>query len=182
MPDWYQHCGGEDESPDFGDLHDLVIESFDRLASSIPGQLFLSLFAPYIQNWSRDADWKKRHAVLSVMGQMAEGCANEISDSVMPLLEICTQGLTDPHVRVRWAACQATGLVADEVGAAIPKEHRDQILSTLMQTSVIDDPGAVAVQEHALRCLTNVIQSSNVSLKGPILDAIVKCARPLRMA
>lgn len=168
------HCGGKEASLDFGEIHDLVTESFDRLASSLPGTIFLPLFSPYAQQWSKDGDWKKRHAVLSVIGQMAEGCSSEISESVMPLLEICTQGLRDPHVRVRWAACQALGLVADELAGFLSKDQRNQLILQLMQASVIDDPAAVAVQGHALRCVCNVVETSHASLKGPVLDEMVK--------
>ena len=111
--------------------------------------------------------------MLSVIGQMAEGCSEEISSSVTQLLDICMQGLSDPHVRVRWAACQATGLIADEVGSLIQKERREHLIAQLIQASVIDDAAASAVQQHALHCLINVVQNSDYELRGATLDNVV---------
>jgi len=171
--DWFMRCHEED-APDFGDLHDLAIESFDRLASTVPSQSFIQIFGPYAQQWARDPDWKKRHAVLSVIGQMAEGCSAEISGSISELLQVCIQGLSDQHVRVRWAACQAIGLVADEVGERVPKELRTEVITKIMNASVIDDPGSATVQQHGLRCLINIIQQDNQPPPEKILDEVMK--------
>lgn len=155
-------------------MHNLVIESFDRLASGIPSSVFLTLFSPFAQQWSKDGDWKKRHAVLSVIGQMAEGCSSEIVQSAQSFLEICDQGLKDPHVRVRWAACQALGLVADELNENLTKDQKNHLVCQLLQTSVIDDPGAVAVHEHALLCACNVLGASDDALNPNIFDDLIR--------
>ena len=163
-----------DGSPSFGELYDLATESIDRLATSLPANVFLPLISPYAQQWARDPDWKKRHAILTMIGQMAEGCASDLFGSLMSLLEICTNGLQDPHIRVRWAACQAIGLVADEVGSSISVSHRNQIIRQLMKTSIIDDPAAVTVQAHGLNCLFNLLQSSEHPLNGPVLEEMIQ--------
>ena len=163
-----------DESPSFGELYDLATASIDRLATNLPANVFLPLVFPYAQQWSRDPDWKKRHAILTVIGQMAEGCATDLSDSVMHFLEFCTNGLQDPHVRVRWAACQAIGLVADEVGSSISMSHRNQIIRQLMKASIMDDSTAISVHEHGLSCVVNLLHNTEHPLKGPVLEETIK--------
>eukprot|EP00210_Caulerpa_lentillifera_P007348 g7024.t1 len=174
VSDWYVRTGGNQESPDFGDIHDLGVASVDRLASAIPGRIFLELFEPYLEHWSADQDWKKRHGVLTVLGQMAEGCSNEITDKLLVLLELCSTGLVDSSLRVRWAACQALGLISDEVGGLFERVHRDEMISRLIQSAIVQDLAAASVHEHALRCLLNLLQSSEHPLNGTMLDQVIK--------
>lgn len=54
-----------------------------------------------LPSWLSDADWRKRHAALICLAQIAEGCARVMSEQVEGLVTMCLQGLRDPHVKVR---------------------------------------------------------------------------------
>ena len=136
--------------------------------------MFLSLFSPYAQQWSGAEDWKKRHAVLSVIGQMADPNSSAISEAATPLLDVCVKGLKDQHVRVRWAACQAIGLLANEMKGSLSKPQREQLIIQLMQAPIINDPSAAAVQAEALGSVCSIVSTSARPLKEQLLAATVK--------
>lgn len=54
-----------------------------------------------LPTWLADADWRKRHAVLICLAQIAEGCAKLMLEQVEPLVQMCLAGLQDPHPKVR---------------------------------------------------------------------------------
>lgn len=58
--------------------------------------------------WLSDADWRKRHAALICLAQIAEGCARVMGDQVEGLVTMCLQGLRDPHPKVSGHTTQIT--------------------------------------------------------------------------
>jgi hypothetical protein len=62
-----------------------------------------------LPSWLSDSDWRKRHAALICLAQIAEGCARVMSEQVEGLVTMCLQGLRDPHAKVRLGAGMLTG-------------------------------------------------------------------------
>lgn len=50
--------------------------------------------------WLGDADWRKRHAALICLAQIAEGCERLMQQQVEPLVAMCLTGLRDTHPKV----------------------------------------------------------------------------------
>jgi hypothetical protein len=51
--------------------------------------------------WLADADWRKRHAALICLAQIAEGCEKLMGEQVEGLVGMCLTGLRDAHPKVR---------------------------------------------------------------------------------
>jgi hypothetical protein len=51
--------------------------------------------------WLADADWRKRHAALICLAQIAEGCEKLMGQQVEGLVGMCLTGLRDSHPKVR---------------------------------------------------------------------------------
>jgi hypothetical protein len=51
--------------------------------------------------WLADADWRKRHAALICLAQIAEGCEKLMGEQVEGLVGMCLTGLRDTHPKVR---------------------------------------------------------------------------------
>ena len=50
--------------------------------------------------WLQDPDWKKRHATLICLAQIAEGCAKIMQKQLEPLTDMAIKGLQDVHPKV----------------------------------------------------------------------------------
>jgi hypothetical protein len=84
-----------------GELFDSGQEFLDRVAISLGGKALVPAAAALLPAWLRDAgDWRKRHAALICLAQIAEGCAKVMGEQLGPLVGMCLQGLSDPHPRV----------------------------------------------------------------------------------
>jgi len=80
-PLWYGADALEDE--DAGETADYEVgqECLDRLAISLGGNTVLPVASHLLPAFITDSDWKKRHAALITLAQIAEGCAKVCLDS-----------------------------------------------------------------------------------------------------
>ena len=69
------------------------------------------------------------------------------------MLLACTQGLADPHAKVRWAACQALGQLCTDLGPELQQDEHARILPGLM--AVMGDFSQPRVQAHAAAAVVN---------------------------
>jgi hypothetical protein len=91
-----------------GELFDSGQEFLDRVAISLGGKALVPAAAALLPAWLQDAgDWRKRHAALICLAQIAEGCAKVMLEQLAPLVGMCLQGLNDAHARVRRAQGRA---------------------------------------------------------------------------
>lgn len=72
--EWHEADDADDMDVGHEDMYDVGQESFDRIALAFNGDILLPVVGPILENWIRDGDWKKRHATLICLSQIAEGC------------------------------------------------------------------------------------------------------------
>lgn len=101
-----------------------------------------------LPTWLADADWRKRHAALICLAQIAEGCQKVMLGQVEPLVDMCLKGLGDAHAKVRWASCQALGQMCTDLGPTIQEKCAPRILPALM--AAMDDFANPRVQVGAV--------------------------------
>ncbi len=94
-------CLTQYEEEGAGELFDSGQEYLDRIAISMGGKALVPAAGRLLPAWLADADWKKRHAALICLAQIAEGCAKVMAEQVEPLVDMCLRGLQDPHPKVR---------------------------------------------------------------------------------
>jgi hypothetical protein len=70
------------------------------LAAAAAAVLFLRA-GQLLPVWLTDADWRKRHAALICLAQIAEGCEKLMGEQVEGLVGMCLTGLRDSHPKVR---------------------------------------------------------------------------------
>jgi hypothetical protein len=73
-PQWHF---AESEEEDAGETADYEVgqECLDRLAISLGGNTVLPVAFQLLPSFVNDSDWKKRHAALIALAQIAEGCS-----------------------------------------------------------------------------------------------------------
>jgi hypothetical protein len=158
-------CDGDGELFEFGQ------ECLDRLALALGGAAVAPLAAAALPALAADPDWRRRHAALVMLAQIAEGCAKVMSGQLDALVSATLAGLADPHPKVRWAACQALGQMCTDLGPALQRSQGGRALPALV--AAMRDGGAPRVQAHAAAAVVNFTEACAPATVAPHLDALV---------
>lgn len=65
----------EDEDTGETAYYEVGQECLDRVAISLGGNTIFPVASQLLPSFINDGDWKKRHAALITLAQIAEGCA-----------------------------------------------------------------------------------------------------------
>lgn len=170
-PKWHSADGEEHQDEGHHDRFMFGEMAIDRIASLVGGKVMMAVTGQMLPAWLGDQDWKKRHAVFTCIGQMAEGCADELPKDINTLVSICTQGCQDSHPKVRWAACQATGLLINEVGEDIKADEAITLVKALYP--LFRDKANPRVQAHAILSMVDFVQDCELEALQPCLGDVI---------
>ncbi len=90
-PNWHRADTDKYESEGEGELYEFGQESLDRLALAMGGNTVAPLAARLLPTLLAEPDWKKRHAALICISQIAEGCVKVLVKNVRGLADMCMQ-------------------------------------------------------------------------------------------
>ena len=90
-PNWHRADTDKYESEGEGELYEFGQESLDRLALALGGNTVAPLASSLLPTLLQDPDWKKRHAALICISQIAEGCVKVLVKTVRGLADMCMQ-------------------------------------------------------------------------------------------
>ena len=163
-----------------GELFEVGQECLDRLALAMGGSAVAPLASAALPRLLADAaDWRKRHAALVCLAQIAEGCSKVLGAQLPSLVDFCLAGVRDPHPRVRWAACQALGQMCTDLGPQLQSQQGSRVLPALL-AAMRDDgrprdgsPPVARVQAHAAAALVNFTENAEQADVDPHLDELV---------
>jgi len=170
-PLWHQADTDEHEEEGAGDLYGFAQECLDRIAISLGGNAIVPAAGALLPAWLSDGDWRKRHASLICLAQIAEGCQKVMLAQIDALVDMCLKGLQDPHPKVRWSACQALGQMCTDLGPQIQERCAPRILPALMVA--MDDFSHPRVQAHAAAAVVNFSEGADQELLPPHLDTLI---------
>ena len=143
----------------------------DSLATSLPPtQVFPPLFEQ-VRALSASPDPNLRKSAIMAFGVVVEGCSLFIQphlDSMWPLIQ---NGLQDPEVIVRKAACTALGCLCEVLEEECAKQHAMllPLISKLMGDAETQRQACVA-----LDCLLEVLGSDIEPYIPSLMDALVQ--------
>eukprot|EP01025_Chloroclados_australasicus_P010561 TRINITY_DN1432_c0_g2_i1.p1 TRINITY_DN1432_c0_g2~~TRINITY_DN1432_c0_g2_i1.p1 ORF type:complete len:1108 (-),score=185.74 TRINITY_DN1432_c0_g2_i1:305-3628(-) len=171
VPEW--HASQDESSEDSGhyDKFDFSQEALDRVALSLGGRQLVPLAGQMLPQWLQDGDWKKRHAVLICLAQIAEGCEKQLQDQKDVLTAMCLKGLQDGHAKVKWAACQAIGQLCTDLGPELQYQQHSKIVPALW--AAMEDFGNPRVQAHATAALVNFCDGIEAESLQSYLDELI---------
>uniref|UniRef100_A0A3B5MRZ7 Uncharacterized protein n=1 Tax=Xiphophorus couchianus TaxID=32473 RepID=A0A3B5MRZ7_9TELE len=127
---------------------------------------------PFIYFHLSTADWKYRHAGLMALSAIGEGCHQQMEAILQEIVSFVLLFCSDPHPRVRYAACNAIGQMATDFAPTFQKKFHDKVISALLQT--MEDQSNPRVQAHAAAALINFTEDCPKSLLIPYLDSLVQ--------
>ena len=171
-PEWHQ-CGDEEnDDAGNGDRFDVGSECLDRVAIALGPNAVLGHAAQMVQALLSDPDWRKRHAALHCVSQIAEGCQKgmmkDVIGSATPALHLAN---SDPHPRVRWAAVNCLGQLCTDLGPRLQKKGHKMVLPALM--GCMDDAANPRVQAHACAATVNFTENCPPECMEPYMDDLM---------
>ncbi|RWS08235.1 importin-5-like protein [Dinothrombium tinctorium] len=142
----------------------------DRLACSVGGKTILPLIISHISQMLQNADWRHRYAAMMAISAAGEGCREQM----LPLLSQIVDGiipyLSDPHPRVRYAACNALGQMATDFAPDFQEKFHDKVIPKLLL--LLDDHGNARVQAHAGAALVNFFEECSSKIIASYLEVV----------
>ena len=170
-PEWHTCEKEEDGDAGEGERYEVGQECLDRVAIALGANTVLPCAAAAIPALLADADWRKRHAALVALAQIAEGCSKgmlkDVKGAIAPALSAAT---SDPHPRVRWAAVNAIGQLCTDLGPKIQEKAHAAILPALL--GAMEDQSH-RVQAHASAAMVNFSEGCPPEHMAGYLDALM---------
>ncbi|KAH7372426.1 hypothetical protein KP509_17G003600 [Ceratopteris richardii] len=169
-PAWHS---AEAECEDAGETsnYEMAQECLDRLAISMGGSSVLPAASELLPVYLADPDWRRRHAALIALAQIAEGCAKIMSKSLEPVINMVLNSFQDSQPKVRWAAINAIGQLSTDLGPDLQNQFHQRVLPALV--GAMDDFQNARVQAHAAAAILNFSESCGPELLNPYLDGVV---------
>nr|CAG4640621.1 EOG090X00U8 [Eulimnadia texana] len=168
-PDW---STSDDLTEEDNDSNNVVAEAaLDRLACGLGGKTILPHVVQNIPMLLSNPDWRFRHAALMAISAVGEGCHKEMEPMLNQIMDGILNYLTDPHPRVRYAACNAIGQMSTDFAPIFEKKFHDKVVPGLLM--VMDDNENPRVQAHAGAALVNFSEDCPKSILAQYLDSIM---------
>ncbi|KAM9820263.1 importin-5 [Neosynchiropus ocellatus] len=146
--------------------------ALDRIACGLGGKIILPMIKQHIMQMLQNPDWKYRHAGLMALSAIGEGCHQQMEAILNDIVSFVLSFCSDPHPRVRYAACNAIGQMATDFAPTFQKKFHDKVIPALLQT--MEDQSNPRVQAHAAAALINFTEDCPKALLVPYLDNLVQ--------
>ncbi|KAI7749199.1 hypothetical protein M8C21_028254, partial [Ambrosia artemisiifolia] len=163
-PAWHT-AKNEDEDAGESSNYSVGQECLDRLAIALGGNTIVPVASEQLPAYLAAPEWQKHHAALIAQAQIAEGCSKVMIKNLEQVVSMVLNSFQDPHPRVRWAAINAIGQLATDLGPDLQVQYHQRVLPAL--AAAMDDfnnprvqNGKQMVQEGALTALASVADSS----------------------
>uniref|UniRef100_A0A453H5F5 TOG domain-containing protein n=1 Tax=Aegilops tauschii subsp. strangulata TaxID=200361 RepID=A0A453H5F5_AEGTS len=169
-PAWYAAVSEEEDAGETGSFV-FAQECLDRLAIAVGGNTILPVAAELLPSYIGAEEWKRRHAALMTISQIAEGCAKVMTKNLDQVVGMVLNSFNDPHPRVRWAAINAVGQLSTDLGPELQNKLHHVVLPAL--ASAMDDSENPRVQAHAASAILNFSENCRPEILTPYLDVIV---------
>ncbi|GBP12896.1 Importin-5 [Eumeta japonica] len=152
--------------------NNVVAESaLDRMCCGLGGKTMLGLIVDSVPAMLASDDWRRRHAALMAVSSAGEGCHKQMEQMLDNVVSAVLNYLTDPHPRVRYAACNAIGQMSTDFATIFEKKFHDRVVPGLLM--VLDDNENPRVQSHAAAALVNFSEDCPKPILTQYLDPIM---------
>ncbi|CAB3220948.1 unnamed protein product [Arctia plantaginis] len=168
-PDWSLK---DDAAEDDNEQNYVAAESaLDRMCCGLGGKIMLNLIVGQVPEMLHSEDWKRRHAALMAVSSAGEGCHKQMEQMLDQVVSAVLNYLTDPHPRVRYAACNAVGQMSTDFAPIFEKKFHDKVVPGLLM--VLDDNANPRVQAHAAAALVNFSEDCPKPILTQYLDPLM---------
>ncbi|KAJ1481222.1 armadillo-type protein, partial [Baffinella frigidus] len=171
LAEWNQTT--DDDDDDESSSLDVGKDALDRLALSIGGKAVFQLAfqQELVPTFLAHPEWVYRHAALSCISQIAEGCSKQMKAHLKDIVEQIACRFVDEHPRVRWAAINAMGQLETDLGPDLQDGYHARVLPALVH--VMEDAANPRVQSHAAAAVINFTENCKKEILIGYLDGLL---------
>lgn len=169
-PEWSVSDEVADE--DNSDNNCIAESALDRLACGLGGKAVLPRIIKTIPSMLNHAEWSHRYAALMAISAVGEGCHNQMETMLDDIMRGVLNYISDPHPRVRYAACNAIGQMSTDFAPIFEKKFHEQVIPGLL--ALLGDVENPRVQAHAGAALVNFSEDCPKHILTKYLDDIMK--------
>lgn len=116
--------------------------------------------------------WQSRYVAMMALSLFAEGADEDFERYFKKVIEWTLPLFKDPHPRVRWAATNVFGELADDFNPTFQEKHHKLALPALI--FCFDDFKNQRVQAHALASTINMLDNLRPDITKLYLEPILK--------
>lgn len=105
---------------------------FDRIANTFTYPKFIQVFLSILPTWweSSENNWKARYCLVMIMSQFGENV--EFPLTIKNFIECGKQSATHQHPKVRYAALQMFGQLADDMKPGFQQVYGEELLPVII--------------------------------------------------
>ncbi|GFY42544.1 importin-5 [Trichonephila inaurata madagascariensis] len=150
----------------------VVAESaLDRMACALGGKTVLPYILNTLPQMLQSVNWKERYAGLMALSTVGEGCSKQMTNVLPQIVDRVVPFLTDQHMRVRYAACNALGQMAADFATLFQKKFHEKVIPALC--IILNNPASRRVQAHAGAALVNFFEDCPKNILSPYISSLV---------
>ena len=147
----------EENEQDADEMFYAVRDSFDRLSLDLGEDYTMKVTAEFIKKYLASQNWIEVHAAFTAMAYMSDGCKDSYSKNLKEFMQFISNGLTNQHPRVRYAALFAFGSVLKSTAPKPQKEFTNNILPALAQLMSDKEP-SIRVKTQSCNSLVEFLR------------------------
>ncbi|XP_078151350.1 uncharacterized protein LOC144546689 [Carex rostrata] len=125
----------DDEDKDTGEENNLkYAKTFSNtLSAALGGDLLVPVLIKLLPGYLEDFDWKKRHAALFFLKEIAKGCVEMLKEHLGQIVKVMVASFKDKHPRVKWAALIAMRELLVDLKPDLEDQYHETIFPALLQ-------------------------------------------------
>ncbi|KAF3339952.1 importin-5 [Carex littledalei] len=125
----------DDEDKDNGEENNFkYAKTFSNaLSAALGGDLIVLVLIKLFPGYLRDSDWKKRHAALFFLKEIAKGCVEAMKNNLEQFVKMMVASFKDKHPRVKWAALIAMRELLVDLKPDLEDQYHEAIFPALLQ-------------------------------------------------
>ncbi|KAJ3107924.1 Importin-5 [Phlyctochytrium planicorne] len=155
-PNWHNTDDLRSDDDEADEIYIYAEQALDRLSLSLTGKTVVPIFFEVLPRLLGSADWKHRYSGLLALSSIGEGSRSVMVNKLQDILNLVVPYLRDPHPRVRYAACNAVGQMAEDFAPDFYEVCGDIVGSLI---PLLDDAANPRVQTHCGSALVNICEN-----------------------
>uniref|UniRef100_M1CW37 Karyopherin-beta 3 variant n=1 Tax=Solanum tuberosum TaxID=4113 RepID=M1CW37_SOLTU len=166
------NANSDDENEGQLSMCSYAMESLDRLAIALGGSVIVPCCAVGLFDLFHDQNWRIRHAAVTAIGLISEGCSKALLLEMEKLVQTIVKLIHDEHPRVCWAKIRTIGQLSTYLSPCFQEQYHQQLLRALIE--VLDDIDNPRLQTRAASAIQLFSQNCSADVLKPYLHNTVR--------